>query len=126
MFPSASYSFEKTFQLEKDNNTDSIAFELLGPPRLSKLLFEAYLMRRLYGLANNVLVANPKEISEKALALLAEDTKLRSQMLSIGLVILLPDGKKYLRGSEVKIPVKAGSDEIVADEQQIEKWCYEA
>ncbi len=119
-------ALQKLTQLEKDNNTDSIAFELLGPPRLSKLLFEAYLMRRLYGSANNVLAADPKEISEKALNLLAEDTKLRSQMLSIGLVILLPDGKKYLRGSEVKIPVKAGNDEIVADEKQIEKWCYEA
>lgn len=119
-------ALKKLAQLEKENNTDSIAFELLGPPRLSKLLFEAYLMRRLYGSANNVLSADPKEISEKAFNLLAEDTKLRSQMLSIGLVILLPDGKKYLRGKEVKIPVKAGNDEIAADEKQIEKWCYEA
>ena len=83
-------------------------------------------MRRIYGSANNVLAADPKEISEKAFNLLTEDAKLRSQMLSIGLVVLLPDGKKYLRGKEVKIPVKAGNDEIVADEKQIEKWCYEA
>jgi NAD(P)-dependent dehydrogenase (short-subunit alcohol dehydrogenase family) len=118
-------AMKKLEQLEKEHG-DSIAFELLGPPRLSKLLFEAYLMRKLYGSVNNVLKADPKEISDKAFALLKEDSKLRSQMLSIGLVILLPDGKQYLRGKEVKIPVQAGADEIKADDAQIEKWCYEA
>jgi len=116
----------KLDKLEKETNSASIAFELLGPPRLSKLLFEAYMMKRLYTSVNNVLTADPVEISEKAYNLLKEDTKLRSQMLSIGLVILLPDGKKYLRGKEVKIPVKAGKDILDINQEQIDKWCYEA
>lgn len=119
-------ALKKLDQLEKEKGTDSIAFELLGPPRLSKLLFEAYILKRLYKSANNVIGADAKEISEKAFNLLTEDTKLRCQMLSIGLVVLLPDGKKYLRGKEVKIPVKAGKDILDINEAQIEKWCYEA
>jgi len=30
--------------LEEETNTSSVAFEMLGPPRLSKLLFEAHLL----------------------------------------------------------------------------------
>lgn len=113
-------------ELEKEHNVDSVAFELLGPPRLSKLLFEAYLMRKIYSSVNNVLNTDSKEISEKAFEMIKLNDELRSQMLSIGLVILLPDGKSYLRGKEVTIPVKAGLDELEADKNQIDKWCYEA
>ncbi len=119
-------ALKKLDKLEKETGTASIAFELLGPPRLSKLLFEAYILKRLYKSANIVINADAKEISEKAFNLLTEDTKLRSQMLSIGLVVLLPDGKKYLRGKEVKIPVKAGKDILNINEAQIDKWSYEA
>lgn len=113
-------------RLEKEHNIDSVAFELLGPPRLSKLIFEAYLMRKLYGSINNVLKADSKELSDKAFEMIKSNDELRSQMLSIGLVILLPDGKSYLRGKDVKIPVKAGDDVLNADQKQIDKWCYEA
>ena len=46
-------------------------------------------------------------------------------MLSIGLVILFPDGKKYLRGSDVKIPVQRAEKEYPLTQENIEKWCYE-
>lgn len=113
-------------KLEKEHNIDSVAFELLGPPRLSKLLFEAYLLRKIYKSVNNVLKADSKEISEKAFEIIKSNNELRSQMLSIGLVIMLPDGKSYLRGKDVKIPVKAGEDIINSDQTQIDKWCFEA
>jgi hypothetical protein len=34
--------------LEREHGVEAIAYEMLGPPRLSKLLFEVALLRRLY------------------------------------------------------------------------------
>lgn len=119
-------AMKKLNALEKENNNDSIAFELLGPPRLSKLLFEAFILKKLYGSVNKVLAQKPEDISKAALDFIGKNNNIRSEMLSIGLVILLPDGKKYLRGKDVKIPVKAGDDEIQLTPELLEKWSYEA
>jgi hypothetical protein len=117
---------DKLNQLEGENSSDSIAFEMLGPPRLSKLLYEANILKRISISIKTILEENPDELSEKALKLITENSNLRSQMLSIGLVILLPDGINILRGKDVKIPSKAGLNEIPIDRNLIEKWCYEA
>lgn len=112
--------------IEKKEGVDSIAFELLGPPRLSKLLFETYIIKRIAGSMRNYIKMNPENVSEKALEIINNDVQLRSQMLSIGLVVLLPDGKKYIRGKEVKIPSFVGDNEIQIKSETIEKWCFEA
>ena len=112
-------------KLEKENNVDSVAFELLGPPRLSKLLYEGYLIRKIAGSMNNFIKMKPIEFSEKAMELIKSNNELRQQMLSIGLVILFPDGKKYLRGSDVKIPVQRAEKEYPLTTDSINKWCYE-
>ena len=112
-------------KLEKENDCDSVAFELLGPPRLSKLLYEGYLIRKIAGSMNNFMKMKPSELSEKAMELIKSNDELRQQMLSIGLVILFPDGKKYLRGSDVKIPVQRAEKEYPLTQENIEKWCYE-
>jgi hypothetical protein len=114
--------------IEKLENAhgDSIAFEMLGPPRLSKLLYEAYILKQVAGSMQKALDIPSEELSAKALELLKSDDRMRSEMLSIGLVVLLPDGKKYLRGSDVKIPANIGDDEITMNDKSIEKWCYEA
>jgi len=112
-------------KLEKENNCDSIAFEMLGPPRLSKLLFEGYLIRKIAGSMKKFLKMKPLELSNSAMKLIEEDDKLRQQMLSIGLVILLPDGKKYLRGTDVKIPAQRAEKELSINPDNIERWCEE-
>ena len=112
-------------KLEKEHNVDSVAFELLGPPRLSKLLYEGYLIRKIAGSMNKFAKMKPSELSEKAMELIKSNDKLRQQMLSIGLVILFPDGKKYLRGSDVKIPVQRAEKEYPLTKENIERWCYE-
>ncbi len=119
------YAVKQLITLEKENNVESIAFELLGPPRLSKLLYEANLLKLIAGSIKNVLNFTPEELSQKAFKIIKENTKLRSQMLSIGLVILLPDGKNYLRGKEVKIPKQDGLREVELTTENIEKWCKE-
>jgi NAD(P)-dependent dehydrogenase (short-subunit alcohol dehydrogenase family) len=88
-------------QLEAEHG-EGVAFEILGPPRLSKLLFEAYLLKRTFKTLPAVCAATPAALS----AALAEDVKntpkLRQQMLTIGIPILLPDGERLLRGPLIK------------------------
>ena len=118
-------ALDRINKLEKQHGIDSVAFELLGPPRLSKLLFEAYLLRKIAGSMKKAIDMDPKELSEKAFELIKNNDELRSQMLSIGLVILLPDGENYLRGSMVKIPVSRGETEFDLTKENIDQWCYE-
>jgi hypothetical protein len=112
-------------ELEKEHQNESIAFELLGPPRLSKLLFEAHLLKLIAGSAKEVLKYSPRELSDKSLEIIKNNINLRTQMLSIGLVILLPDGKTYLRGKEVKIPLANDSGELDFTPENLERWCAE-
>jgi hypothetical protein len=51
-----------------------------------------------------------------------QDSQLRSRILSIGVPILLPDGKHLLRGPEVKIPAYSGSNEFDINEESVNEW----
>jgi hypothetical protein len=89
--------------LEREHDVHSIAFEILGPPRLSKLLFEAYLLKLVSDDSmTRALSLTPEELSAAAYERLVEDARLRSQILSIGIAILTPDGEKLLRGPQLK------------------------
>ena len=48
----------------------------------------------------------------------------RKEILSIGLPILLKDGK-YLRGDFVKIPVRRNQDEIEFTNENLNQFCYD-
>lgn len=119
------FAIEKIKQIELKHNTESVAFELLGPPRLSKLLFEINLIKRIAGTFEDALLFKPEDLANEANKLIQSDNKLRSEMLSIGLVILLPDGNSYLRGKNVKIPVRRTFDKLPMTDENIEQWCYE-
>lgn len=93
---------ERMVQLEHQHDVRSVAFEFLGPPRLSKLLFEAYLLERVYGKMDEALKSTPEAMSDRLWQEICDTAELRSQILSIGIAILLPDGKRLLRGPEVK------------------------
>ncbi len=116
---------EKLAELEKVNNIKSIAFELLGPPRLSKLLFEIYLIGCHCKTMNDIINANPEELSEKCFEQIVNDSKLRSEIISIGIPVLLPEGESLLRGSNVKIPAFKGENEIDITKENINKWAAE-
>jgi len=93
---------ERMKQLERRHHVRSVAFEFLGPPRLSKLLYEAHLLERCYETMSGALKAKPTEMSERLWQEIQNDHDLRAQILSIGIAILLPDGKQLLRGPQVK------------------------
>jgi hypothetical protein len=83
-------------QLELEHGVDSVAFEILGPPRLSKLLFEAYLLKRVFGTLQAAAASDPQTISRDVTRLIGEDACLRSSAVSIGIPILMPDGRTLL------------------------------
>ena len=83
-------------ELERQHGVDSIAFEILGPPRLSKLLFEAHMLRRVYTTMEAVAQSSPEAMSEALVNLVKEDGQLRSHAISIGIPILLADGRTLL------------------------------
>lgn len=116
------FAVNKMAELEQTHNVHSVAFEMLGPPRLSKLLFELHLLRLINGTMKNIITISPKQLSDRCAKLINEDEKLRSEILSIGIGILLPDGKTFLRGKELKIPVKTGDDEILLSKKLINHW----
>jgi hypothetical protein len=116
---------EKLAQLEKEFDKPSIAFELLGPPRLSKLLYEIHLLRLFSKNMFDIINKLPEELSEKCFEIISSDDKLRSEMISIGLPILLPDGKSLLRGNIIKIPAFRGENILDINDDNINLWASE-
>jgi NAD(P)-dependent dehydrogenase (short-subunit alcohol dehydrogenase family) len=94
--------------LEAEAGIRSVAYEMLGPPRLSKLLFESEILSRLVGTLQAAAAMDPGDTAARARALVDEDADLRQRVLSIGLPILLPDGDCLLRGPEVKVRPEDG------------------
>lgn len=101
-------ALERMEQLQRRHEVRSVAFEFLGPPRLSKLLFEAHLLERAYKVMSAALKPKPEVMSERLWQEICDDQDLRAQILSIGIPILLPDGKQMLRGPEIKSDTSHG------------------
>jgi hypothetical protein len=108
--------------LQEKHAVDSVAFELLGPPRLSKLLYEVYLLRKACGSLSAVLKSSPRELSRKVEVYVKRDRTVRTQILSIGIPVLLADGKSLLRGPEVKIPASKVKDVFKITPEKINEW----
>ena len=122
MFNSALAAMRK---LEQEHGVDSVAFEILGPPRLSKLLYEAYLLRVCFGDIRTVARTETGILSKRLFDLLKADDQLRSQIISIGIPILLPDGKSLVRGSTIKIPPYRGDDEMSITAVSLDRWAHD-
>ena len=115
-------ALEEMKRLEHKTGTHSVAFEMLGPPHLSKLLYEAHLIKLAYHDPAEALKDSPEGMSSKLTELLERDQQLRATMISIGLAILLSDGKRLLRGPDVKIPAYSGSNFVTMENGSIEEW----
>lgn len=125
----AGYLFQgakrKLEQLEKQHKVDSVAFEILGPPRLSKLLYEAYLLKQVFKDMTTVMKTPAGILSKRIHAKILSDSSLRSRIISIGIPILLPDGINLLRGDEIKIPPFQGENEIPLTARSIDLWAHD-
>jgi hypothetical protein len=109
--------------LEEQHNVASVAFEMLGPPRLSKLLFEADLLRLIRTTIRGVAEADPLKLAEDAKEYIRDHQDFRTQMLSIGIPVLLPDGASLLRGPRMVIPTIWEDRNVTPD--SINHWSHE-
>ena len=100
--------------LEARHGERGVAYEMLGPPRLTKLLYEAYLCGRLRPSVRALAESRPAELAAAAERLLADDAALRQHIISVGLPVVLPDGKHVYRGSTVVVPPDSGDPLQVA------------
>ncbi len=98
--------------LEEQHRHRGIAYEMLGPPRLTKLLYEAYLCGRLRPSVRALAESKAAALAAEAYQLLEDDAGLRQQIISVGLPIVLPDGKRVLRGSFVVVAPEPGADPL--------------
>ena len=108
--------------LEEKAGRRSVALGQLGPPELSKLLWEAELLRGEYGTLDAVLTAEPEEISARLEARLDAEAELRQTITSIGLPILKSDGRRLIRGPRIRIPEAPGMNEVPLDAARIDQW----
>lgn len=115
-------AIEQMEALEAETGKDSVAFELLGPPRLTKLLYEVYILKRLKGNIDAVIEADPDSLVEKMEQEILNNQELRSTILSVGTPILLKDGKTFLRGPDISEPNFEGKTVLDVSEKNIEKW----
>src|SRR2546429_1268159 len=76
---------------------------MLGPPRLTKLLWEAHLCALLRPSVRALARSNAQELATEAHALVTRDAALRSHILSVGIPILAPDGEAVYRGRQVVV-----------------------
>lgn len=112
-------------KLEKEYDIPSIAVGDLGPPQLSKLLYEAYLLQLKYP---TIAEAAQSAVSSEQLASEIEShilnqTSLQNLITSLGLGILLKDGKTILRGPTLNIPESKISNEIyINHDRDIDLW----
>jgi hypothetical protein len=104
----------------------SVALGRLGPPELSKLLFEAQLLKECYGSLPGVL-GEPRrgadEVSARVASHLA-NSPVRSLAPSIGIPILLPDGQTLLRGPWINVPERDGhgTSAPVDAQDRVDTW----
>ena len=108
--------------LEQKTNTYSVALGQLGPPELSKLLWEAELLRILYSTLAGVLQYPVGEISNSLEALVLEDENIRHTITSIGVPILMANGKQLIRGPFVRIPEVPGASRVPITSEDIDSW----
>jgi NAD(P)-dependent dehydrogenase (short-subunit alcohol dehydrogenase family) len=101
-------AMQRLDELEGRYGVRSVAFEMLGPPRLTKLLYEAYLWSRLYRRVDALAKADPATVASEAEALLESDPSLRAEILSVGIPVVMADGKRVARGPNVVVPPAKG------------------
>ncbi|HEV8581726.1 MAG TPA: short-chain dehydrogenase [Thermoanaerobaculia bacterium] len=113
------WALERLRELEKEHGVRSVAFEMLGPPRVSKLLFEAHLLRQAYPNMKAVWDSSPEQVRDALDRLVRDNPEEANRVVSVGVPILLDSGE-ILRGVKVLVPDKA-KDEVVTPEK-LEEW----
>lgn len=113
------WALERMVELEREHGVHSVAFEMLGPPRLTKLLFEAHLLRLAFGSLRAVREAAPEEVRDRLDRLVREDREEANRVVSVGVPILLDSGE-LIRGPRVIVPREA--DGVPVTPERLAAW----
>ncbi len=110
-------------RLEAETSTHSVALGHLGPPELSKLLWEAELLKLRYETLRAVLKHTPEELSEELAGLIQSEEfdQMCQTIISLGLPILLPDGSQIIRGPRIRIPERIEPG-VRVTEEDVDAW----
>ncbi|MDZ7292205.1 MAG: hypothetical protein ONB44_18785 [candidate division KSB1 bacterium] len=109
-------------RLEQETETHSVALGQLGPPQLSKLLWEAELLHIEFGTLEELLAHTPEEISMKIYQRIQEDHATRQLITSIGVPILAPSGNELIRGPFIRIPEVVGAHVVSIQNGNVDEW----
>lgn len=109
-------------ELETETGTHSVALGQLGPPELSKLLWEAEILKLACGTSAAVLEATPDVLSAATTDLLARRKDLCDTITSLGLPILAGDGSSLIRGPYIRIPEVAGEETVPISPADRDLW----
>lgn len=90
-------------QLEREHRVRSVAFELLGPPRLTKMLYEAQILSELVPSVRELAEGKAGDLARRTADLVSRDAELRTLMVSIGLPVIVAGDLVY-RGPRVLMP----------------------
>jgi len=101
-------ALERLDALERERRERSVAYEMLGPPRLTKMLYEAHLCSRVAPSVRALAAFEPAALAEQVHEVVRRDSALRSRILSVGLPIVTPDGGCVYRGVTVIVPPEPG------------------
>ena len=101
------WALEHMIELESQHpGHESVAFEMLGPARNSKLLFEAHLLRLAFGTMIAARQASATQVRDKLDALVREQPEVANRIVAVGIPILLDSGE-VIRGQKVLVPADA-------------------
>lgn len=105
----------------------SIAVGHLGPPRLSKLLIEAFLLRAAAGTSSlaELRKFDPEALRQKVETYLEQNPRITSLITTIGIPLLRVDkgGFNLMRGPRLNIPVPLpGGEPIAMSNESIEEY----
>jgi len=106
-------------ELQEQHGVHSVAFEMLGPPRNSKLLLEAHLLRLAFGEMSAVRAATPGEVRDALDALVRDQPEQANRVVSIGVPILLDTGE-IVRGPSTLVPAGATGEAVTPE--KLEAW----
>ncbi len=113
------WALERMNELERRHGSHSVAFEMLGPPRITKLLFEAHLLRLAFGTMSAVRDASPEEVARGLDELVRGNPRIGGEVAAVGIPILLASGE-LIRPRRVIVPAEAEDEPIVPD--KLETW----
>jgi hypothetical protein len=105
------HAIDRLRALEAEHGVRAVGFEMLGPPRLTKILYEAHILGQLCSSVRTLASATPEKLAKEAQALVAADEGLRRLIISVGLPIVVPEG--VYRGSVVIVPPEGDVEKAI-------------